>query len=100
MSLMKWNPFKHVRKVLKKNYPEFDLPRKSWEVQVDVYGEKENSMVEMNLQGIDPLKTNFSLKDQCLLIGDREDSIEETERIISLPRPAKKIVLTAVLNIA
>ena len=99
MPLMKWNPFKYVDKVLKNNCPKFDLSKKSWDVQIDIYGEKENTMVEMSLQGLDPLKTNFCLEDKCQLIVNNGNSTEE-ERTIPLPRPAKKIVLTAVLNIA
>lgn len=115
MPTLKWNPFNKIRNIFEKNYPEIELPKKGWEVMIDVYKEKGESIAEMDFQELDPQKINIYLRDKYLFFSSNENKLEEKidlrnysiseteqaqpERIISFSRVVKKVVVTAVLNI-
>lgn len=109
MKLIKWNPFRHIRNLFSEDYPEVILPEKGWDVEIDVYEEKENTIAEMNLQELDPEKVNIYLKQKSIIVSqedeekDMKEENNETDsfkKIITFPKSIKKVVFKAVLNIA
>lgn len=108
MKLIKWNPFRHIRNVFSEEYREVVLPESGWDVEIDVFEEKENTIAEMNLQELDPEKVNIYLKQKSLTVTQEnkdengDQKVDNFEKTITFPNPRRirKVVLKAVLNIA
>lgn len=105
MTLIKWEPFRDVGRILEE-FPSFPkLEKFGWDLAVDVYEKDNNIIAEMNLPGIDPDQINITVEDNYLRIsGAREESREEQnkryyskeikrgsfERLIHLSDPVQK----------
>lgn len=80
-SLIKWEPFKGIERFLEEDWPFVQLPRIGRDLAVDVYEEKSNVTVEMNLPGIDPDKVDITFQDHYLKVcGSREEEKETKEK--------------------
>lgn len=83
MNLVKWEPFNEMERFFAEDFFPF-LPttkKVGWDLAADVYEEKGNVVVEMNLPGIDPQKIEITVHDEFLKVfGTREEEKETKEK--------------------
>lgn len=72
MPIIKWNPFTDIQDI-------FEETKVGWDCAVDVYEEKNNVIVEMNIPGIHPDKFDIDVEDDLLHVSGTREKKEEVE---------------------
>jgi HSP20 family protein len=108
MNLVKWEPFKEMERFFAEDFFPF-LPttqKIGFDLAVDVYEEKGNVIVEMNLHGIDPEKVEITVHNEYVKVFGKREEEKETkekdfytkeirrgtfERLVKLPAKVKTV---------
>jgi HSP20 family protein len=108
MNLVKWEPFKEMERFFAEDFFPF-LPttqKIGFDLAVDVYEEKGNVIVEMNLPGIDPEKVEITVHNEYVKVFGKREEEKETkekdfytkeirrgtfERLVKLPAKVKTV---------
>ena len=79
MVLVKWEPFKDIERFFEEDFmPLLPTVKVGWDLAIDIYEEKGNVIVEMNLPGIDSDKLEITVHDEYLRIAGSREGEKET----------------------
>ncbi len=77
MPIIRWRPFTDVEEL----FDDFRMRWESLDLAVDVYEDKNNIVVEMNIPGIESENVDIEVEDNYLRIcGSREEEEEKKEK--------------------
>lgn len=104
MPLIKWRPFTDIEEMFEREFIPIRWPKIGWDLAADVYEEKGNIVVKLNLPGVSPEKIDISIEGENLRISGSRGEEKETkdknyyskeirygsfERTIAIPVPVK-----------